>query len=287
MTYSNPLSTKLGLLDDDLKMEGKLLRLCADLEQQDPDARSPTSPWQWHVQRADVTAEAALKADDWRNWEQFGPHSVWAKKQGHTWFAAEVTVPEAAAGQDLRAQVHLAVAGPPRLHRPAMPRLSRRQDRPGARRQPHRTGDRAQRQAGQQAHAAGQRLHLLRSAAGRLHGRVLSCAANAPKSSTTTCRRRSTWRSASTRTIRAATPSSTSSNAPLRALDRRDGFTPEFEASLRRCRKDRRRNLRAGRYRSAAADHRGRAPPISMSAGSGASCIPATRPGAALPRCST
>ena len=97
MTYSNPLSSKLGLLDDDLKMEGKLLRLCADLEQKilTPIA---DAPFQWHVQRADVTAEAAL-ADDWRAWEQFGSHSVWAKKQGHTWFAAEVEVPAAAAGK--------------------------------------------------------------------------------------------------------------------------------------------------------------------------------------------
>lgn len=99
MTYSNPLSSKLALLDDDLKMEGKLLRLCADLEQKILTP-IPDAPFQWHVQRADVTAEAALAAD-WRKWEQFGPHSVWAKKQGHTWFAAEVTVPEAARGQTL------------------------------------------------------------------------------------------------------------------------------------------------------------------------------------------
>ena len=99
MTYSNPLSSKLGLLDDDLKMEGKLLRLCADLEKKilTPIA---DAPFQWHVQHADVTAEQAL-ADNWQNWEQFGSHSVWAKKQGHTWFAAEVVVPEAAAGQTL------------------------------------------------------------------------------------------------------------------------------------------------------------------------------------------
>lgn len=97
MTYSNPMSTKLGLLDDDLKMEGKLLRLCADLEKK---ILTPVDgvDWQWHVQRADVTAEAALAAD-WRKWEEFGPHSVWAKKQGHTWFAAEVVVPEAAKGK--------------------------------------------------------------------------------------------------------------------------------------------------------------------------------------------
>ncbi len=97
MTYSNPMSTKLGLLDDDLKMEGKLLRLCADLENK---ILTPVADvaWQWHVQRADVTAEQALAAD-WRKWEQFGPHSVWAKKQGHTWFAAEIVVPEAAKGK--------------------------------------------------------------------------------------------------------------------------------------------------------------------------------------------
>ena len=97
MTYSNPMSSKLGLLDDDLKMEGKLIRLCADLESK---ILTPVADvaWQWHVQRADVTTEAALKSD-WRKWEQFGPHSVWAKKQGHTWFAAEVVVPEGARGK--------------------------------------------------------------------------------------------------------------------------------------------------------------------------------------------
>ena len=97
MTYTNPQSSKLGLLDDDLKMEGKLIRLCADLQQK---ILTPVDgvDWQWHVQRADVTTEQALKAD-WRKWEQFGPHSVWARKQGHTWFAAEVTVPEGARGK--------------------------------------------------------------------------------------------------------------------------------------------------------------------------------------------
>jgi len=99
MTYSNPLSSKLALQDDDLKREGKLLRLCADLEQKTLTP-IPDAPFQWHVQRADMAADAALAAD-WRKWEQFGPHSVWAKKQGHTWFAAEVEVPEAARGQTL------------------------------------------------------------------------------------------------------------------------------------------------------------------------------------------
>jgi len=98
MTYSNNLSTKLGLLDDDLKMEGKLLRLCADLEQK---IRTPIKdvPFQWHVQRADgFSAADALKAD-WRKWEEFGRHSVWAKHQEHTWFAAEITVPKEARGK--------------------------------------------------------------------------------------------------------------------------------------------------------------------------------------------
>jgi alpha-mannosidase len=98
MTYSNPLSSKLGLLDDDLKQEGKLLRLCADLEKK---IRTPIKnvPFQWHVQRADnFSAADALKAD-WRQWEQFGRHSVWAKHQENTWFAAEITVPEEAKGR--------------------------------------------------------------------------------------------------------------------------------------------------------------------------------------------
>jgi alpha-mannosidase len=98
MTYSNPLSSKLGLLDDDLKQEGKLLRLCSDLEKK---IRTPLNnvPFQWHVQRADGFSSAdALKAD-WRQWEKFGRHSVWAKHQEHTWFAAEITVPEEAKGK--------------------------------------------------------------------------------------------------------------------------------------------------------------------------------------------
>ncbi|MFD2648894.1 alpha-mannosidase [Devosia albogilva] len=97
MTYSNPLTSKLALGDDDLKMEGKLLRLCADLHAK---ILTPIAgmPWQWFVQRADISAADALAAD-WRQWEEFGPHSVWARKQGHTWFAAEVEVPEAARGK--------------------------------------------------------------------------------------------------------------------------------------------------------------------------------------------
>jgi len=99
MTYSNPLSSKLALMDDDLKTEGKLLRLCADLAAKILTP-IPDAPFQWHAMEADTSAEAALKAD-WRKWPEFGHRSVWAKKQGNTWFAAEVTVPEEARGKTL------------------------------------------------------------------------------------------------------------------------------------------------------------------------------------------
>ncbi|HTN62506.1 MAG TPA: alpha-mannosidase, partial [Devosia sp.] len=96
MTYSNPLSAKLALMDDDLKMEGKLLRLCADLHAK---ILTPVeAPFQWHYSEAEMSADQALKAD-WRGWKSFGARTVWAKKQGHTWFAGETTVPKEAAGK--------------------------------------------------------------------------------------------------------------------------------------------------------------------------------------------
>ncbi|SFV38392.1 alpha-mannosidase [Devosia crocina] len=98
MPYHNPLAAKLGLLDDDIKMEGKLFRLCADLESKTRTSLADI-PFQWHVMAEDgFGAEQALAAD-WRAWEKFGPHSVWGKHQEHTWFAAEIVVPEAARGQ--------------------------------------------------------------------------------------------------------------------------------------------------------------------------------------------
>lgn len=97
MPYANPLADRLGLLVDDIKLEGKLFRLCADLEAK-IRTPLPAVPFQWHVQRADMDVGAALKAD-WQGWDIFGPTSVWAKKQGHTWFAAEVVVPEEARGK--------------------------------------------------------------------------------------------------------------------------------------------------------------------------------------------
>lgn len=94
----NALAGKLGLLDDDIKQENKLLRLAEDLREK---ILTPIDgDFQWHYSEADQTADEALRAD-WRKWASFGPRSVWSKKQGHTWFAAEVTVPEAAKGKTL------------------------------------------------------------------------------------------------------------------------------------------------------------------------------------------
>ncbi|WP_375450077.1 alpha-mannosidase [uncultured Devosia sp.] len=96
MTYSNPLSAKLGLLDDDLKTEGKLLRLCADLH-----AKIVTpldTPFAWRFLEQGLGAADALKAD-WHAWKPFDDRTVWARKQDNTWFAAEITVPREAAGK--------------------------------------------------------------------------------------------------------------------------------------------------------------------------------------------
>jgi len=92
----NTLSKQLGLLGDDIKQEEKLFRLCADL-----GAKILTpidGDFAWRYTETDHTADEALKAD-WRSWSAFTPKTVWAKHQGHTWFAAEVTVPESARGK--------------------------------------------------------------------------------------------------------------------------------------------------------------------------------------------
>ena len=99
MNTANPLALQLALGDDDTKTEGKLLRLCADLQAKILTP-IPDAPFQWHVLHADSTTDAALSAD-WTKWEAFGSRSIWAKHQGHTWFAARVTVPEAARGETL------------------------------------------------------------------------------------------------------------------------------------------------------------------------------------------
>lgn len=92
----NSLATKLGLLDDDIKLEEKLFRLCRDLHEK---ILTPIEgAFAWRYQPDDIETPAALAAD-WRQWPNFTPTTVWAKHQGHTWFAAEVTVPEAARGK--------------------------------------------------------------------------------------------------------------------------------------------------------------------------------------------
>jgi alpha-mannosidase len=94
----NALAGRLGLLDDDIKQENKLFRLCEDLRAKilTPVAGS----LDWRYTEADVTAAEALAAD-WCTWDAFTDRNVWSKKQGHTWFAAEVVVPAEAVGKTL------------------------------------------------------------------------------------------------------------------------------------------------------------------------------------------
>ena len=71
----NPLKGKLGLLDDDIKQEEKLLRLCADLESK---ILTPLgAEVDWRFSEAELDVAAALKAD-WRNWSAFTPRTVWS-----------------------------------------------------------------------------------------------------------------------------------------------------------------------------------------------------------------
>ena len=96
MTYSTPLKTKLALGLDDVKQEGKLVRLLADLQAKILEPVPGEIAWRYSD--ADQTTAAALAAD-WRAWPAFTQRTVWSKHQGHTWFAAAITVPEQAAGK--------------------------------------------------------------------------------------------------------------------------------------------------------------------------------------------
>ena len=94
----NSLAGRLGLLNDDKKLEGKLTRLCADVAAKINTPIGGTLDWRYS--EADLTAQQALAAD-WRKWAPFTPRTVWAKKQGHTWLAAEIEVPSSAKGGTL------------------------------------------------------------------------------------------------------------------------------------------------------------------------------------------
>ncbi len=92
--YKNPLAHRLGLSDDDMKVEAKLERLCDDLQSK---VLTPIpTEIDWRFTTEDMSPEAALAAD-WSAWPEFGPRTVWGRKQGHTFIAAEIEVPEAAA----------------------------------------------------------------------------------------------------------------------------------------------------------------------------------------------
>jgi alpha-mannosidase len=96
MVYSNPLAKRLELGTDDIKQEGKLQRLLADLEQH---ILTPV-PFaiDWHYSEDVASIGEALSAD-WRNWSGFDARTVWGRHQDHTFFAAEIVVPEEAAGR--------------------------------------------------------------------------------------------------------------------------------------------------------------------------------------------
>src|SRR5476649_1362724 len=92
------LNSRLDLHDEDLKRQAKLARLCADLQQK---IITPLgTELRWRFTEVDLSLTEAL-AYDWQKWPSFTPRTVWAKKQRHTWFAAEVVVPEDAAGATL------------------------------------------------------------------------------------------------------------------------------------------------------------------------------------------
>jgi len=96
--YVNPLSKKHGLRADDLRQEAKLLRLCEDLQAK---ILTPApGVIDWHFSSLEFTVQQALAAD-WPTWDKFGSRTVWGRKQGHTWFAANVTVAAEAAGKTL------------------------------------------------------------------------------------------------------------------------------------------------------------------------------------------
>lgn len=102
MNYNNPLAQKLALAPDDLRQEAKLYRLCADLATK---VHIPVEgAIDWHYLESNLAPEEALAAD-WRQWARFEQRTVWARHQDHTWFAAEIVVPEAAKGQTLIARI--------------------------------------------------------------------------------------------------------------------------------------------------------------------------------------
>lgn len=94
--YNNQIADRLGLNIDDQKIEGKLKRLCDDLASK---ILTPVSvEIDWHYCEDSLSASDAIAAD-WASWDKFDRRTVWGRPQANTWIAAEVTVPEEAAGQ--------------------------------------------------------------------------------------------------------------------------------------------------------------------------------------------
>lgn len=128
----NPLAQKLGLLDDDIKREDKLFRLCRDLG--DKIMVPVPGALTLHIEAADMSTEAALAAD-WRLWPQLTPTPT-GQEAGPYLVCRRSHRAGSGAGADAGPALHVAMAGASGHHRSAMPRLSRWGRRPGARRQP-------------------------------------------------------------------------------------------------------------------------------------------------------
>jgi len=94
--YKNPRAQELGLNQDDIKREAKIARLLEDLASK--KARVVQGQINWHFQEADGTGALSLP-QDWQNWPELTPRTVWGTTQKHTWIVAEITVPPAAAGK--------------------------------------------------------------------------------------------------------------------------------------------------------------------------------------------
>lgn len=93
--YRNPIATRLGLKRDDEKLEAKLLRLCEDVHGKILSPVAIDIDWSYCE---DKMSSAEAMAADWSNWPVFTERTVWGQPQSNTWIAADITVPETAAG---------------------------------------------------------------------------------------------------------------------------------------------------------------------------------------------
>jgi alpha-mannosidase len=100
--YINLLADQLGLGNDDLKREAKLVRLCEDLCQKILTPIDGAITWHW--KEGDIAGPDEPPAD-WTNWPVLTDRSVWGRDQAHTWFVSKLEIPENARGKTLLVQI--------------------------------------------------------------------------------------------------------------------------------------------------------------------------------------